>query len=86
MCFYNVGSTTRVCNTPDTTWIQDDFDYLLSDTVGELLGEGCSNPFSKFYTKKQVFNDNNVRIRQTCCFSYEAEKKKMCKTCPKLYK
>ncbi|WP_332692693.1 siderophore-iron reductase FhuF [Halalkalibacter lacteus] len=63
--------------------IKDDFHYLLYNAEGSLFGKYQRNPMTKFFHDKIMMDGSVVRLRRTCCFSYEAETKKMCKTCPK---
>ncbi|ANU09525.1 hypothetical protein BBH88_03990 [Planococcus antarcticus DSM 14505] len=62
-----------------------DFEFILNELPSSAFGERV-NPLQKFYKKKTVATGENetVRIRQTCCFSYETEGDKgYCKNCPK---
>jgi siderophore-iron reductase FhuF len=63
--------------------IKDDFQFLLYNAEGSLFGEYQRNPITKFFHDKVKMEGSVVRIRRTCCFSYEAETRIMCKTCPK---
>ncbi|MFC0470376.1 siderophore-iron reductase FhuF [Halalkalibacter kiskunsagensis] len=63
--------------------IKDDFHYLLYNADSSLFGNYNRNPITKFFHDKQMMDGSMVRKRRTCCFSYESETRKMCKTCPK---
>ncbi len=56
----------------------DDFRYLLFEAKGPLFGRYKLNPLQKYYSEKT----EEVRIRNTCCFSYQLPAGKRCKTCP----
>lgn len=58
--------------------VLSDFRYLLFEAEGSLFGRYNGNPLQKFYTEKL----NGVRMRKTCCFSYQLQARKRCKTCP----
>jgi len=62
----------------------DDFTFLLFEGEGPLFGACNLNPLQRFYGGKpnMVKWDNEVRIRNTCCFSYQLQAGKRCKTCP----
>lgn len=62
-----------------------DFDFLLTGLPAAVFGERA-NPLQKFYKEKTKASaeDEAIRIRQTCCFSYETGNGKgYCATCPK---
>jgi ferric iron reductase protein FhuF len=65
--------------------IRSDFQYILKEGKGHLFGTYPQNPFLR-YDQPEQFNekdDQEVRIRKTCCFAYlTAMKGKHCKTCP----
>jgi len=62
----------------------DDFHYLIVEASGQLFGDYKENPLQKFYVKKTYLEDQDVeiRIRKTCCFSYQTAEGTRCKTCP----
>ncbi|WP_223591978.1 siderophore-iron reductase FhuF [Neobacillus bataviensis] len=61
--------------------VQSDFRYLLFEAEGSLFGRYKGNPLQKYYTEKI----EDVRMRKTCCFSYQLSAGKRCKTCPCTY-
>ncbi|MBU8908912.1 siderophore-iron reductase FhuF [Desertibacillus haloalkaliphilus] len=63
--------------------LKEDFSYLLNDAEGSLFGNYNRNPLTRFYHEKTLVEGKEIRIRKTCCFSYQAESRKMCYTCPK---
>lgn len=64
--------------------IKDDFHFILFKAEGSLFGDYQKNPLTKFYHQKSLINGESVRVRKTCCFSFELDKEgTMCKTCPK---
>ncbi|MGG1676908.1 siderophore-iron reductase FhuF [Neobacillus sp. NRS-1170] len=58
--------------------VQSDFRYLIFEAEGALFGRYKGNPLQKYYAEKI----DNVRMRKTCCFSYQLAAGKRCKTCP----
>ncbi|WP_180953718.1 (2Fe-2S)-binding protein [Bacillus sp. T33-2] len=70
----------------DDSQIADDFDYIVNSAPGKLFGNYNSNPLKKFNSKEVYVEAHKefVRIRKTCCFSYQlGEKQTYCKTCPR---
>lgn len=64
--------------------IKDDFHFILFKAEGTLFGDYQNNPLTKFYHQKSLINGEAVRVRKTCCFSFELDKEAtMCKTCPR---
>jgi len=63
---------------------KDDFRYLILEAEGQIFGAYNLNPLQKFFTEKMYLKerDEEVRIRKTCCFSYQLPAGKRCKTCP----
>jgi ferric iron reductase protein FhuF len=55
-----------------------DFRFLINEAEGNLFGRYNLNPIQKYYSEK---NQDEVRIRKTCCFTYQLGSKR-CKTCP----
>ncbi|MEH7418921.1 IucA/IucC family C-terminal-domain containing protein [Neobacillus drentensis] len=64
--------------------VLEDFTYLLFEGEGPLFGAYNQNPLQRYYGDKtnMVKWNNEVRIRNTCCFSYQLQAGKRCKTCP----
>ncbi|CAM3997104.1 IucA/IucC family C-terminal-domain containing protein [Mesobacillus zeae] len=63
--------------------IQSDFDYIVNLAPGSLFGKCSRNPLKN--SKPVLSKDLNetVRIRKSCCFSYQlGEKQTYCKICP----
>ncbi|MBB6446170.1 IucA/IucC family C-terminal-domain containing protein [Bacillus benzoevorans] len=61
---------------------KEDFAYLISEVPGNIFGYEQENPIHLFYHNGR--NEQNVRVRTTCCFSYALEgSNKRCKTCPR---
>ncbi|MCJ8008182.1 (2Fe-2S)-binding protein [Lederbergia wuyishanensis] len=62
----------------------DDFHYLIVEASGQLFGDYKENPLQKFYVEKTYLEDQDeeLRIRKTCCFSYQTAEGTRCKTCP----
>jgi ferric iron reductase protein FhuF len=63
----------------------EDFRFLIIEAEGNLFGHYKHNPLQKYYTEKRFIDSvqEEVRIRKTCCFTYQLESKpKRCKTCP----
>jgi len=63
---------------------KDDFRYLILEAEGQLFGRYNRNPLQKYFVEKTYLEDRGeeVRIRKTCCFSYQLPTGKRCKTCP----
>lgn len=57
----------------------EDFHFLMFEAEGELFGPLKRNPFQKYFSEKNV---EGIRIRKTCCYSYQLPPGKRCKTCP----
>ncbi|MBO0958956.1 siderophore-iron reductase FhuF [Neobacillus sp. MM2021_6] len=64
--------------------VRDDFRYLLLEAEGQLFGDYHLNPLHKYFTEKTYVEerDEEIRIRKTCCFTYQLPAGKRCKTCP----
>jgi siderophore-iron reductase FhuF len=62
----------------------EDFRYLISEAEGLLFGRCNLNPLQKYFAEKTYLEvwDSEVRIRKTCCFTYQLPAGKQCKTCP----
>jgi ferric iron reductase protein FhuF len=58
--------------------VLSDFRFLINEAEGNLFGRYNLNPIQKYYSEK---NQDEVRIRKTCCFTYQLGSKR-CKTCP----
>jgi ferric iron reductase protein FhuF len=62
-----------------------DLDFLINQAPGDIFG-GCNqNPLVRNYTVPVFIKEtgDGVRIRKTCCFSYELDNNpKRCNTCP----
>ncbi|MEH7076335.1 IucA/IucC family C-terminal-domain containing protein [Neobacillus drentensis] len=63
---------------------EEDFRYLISEAKGKLFGCYNINPLPKYFTEKTYLEewDTGVRVRKTCCFTYQMPAGKRCKTCP----
>ncbi|MEH7118576.1 siderophore-iron reductase FhuF [Neobacillus vireti] len=72
---------TELKNSKLTNGVED-FTYLLFEAEGPLFGAYNLNPLHRYYKINVVEWDNEVRIRNTCCFSYQLRAGKRCKTCP----
>lgn len=59
--------------------VQSDFRFLIMEAEGNLFGSYHLNPIQKYYSEKN--NQDEIRIRKTCCFTYQLGSKR-CKTCP----
>ncbi|WP_144554689.1 IucA/IucC family C-terminal-domain containing protein [Bacillus sp. X1(2014)] len=61
-----------------------DFRYLISEAEGMLFGRYNLNPLPKYFAEKTYLQewDAEVRVRKTCCFTYQLPAGKRCKTCP----
>lgn len=79
--FWLYESELKDCENNNLT---DDFRYLLFDAEGATFGDYNLNPLQKYYAEKTYIEEYNeaVRIRKTCCFSYQLPAGKRCKTCP----
>ncbi|MGG3563676.1 siderophore-iron reductase FhuF [Neobacillus rhizosphaerae] len=64
--------------------VADDFRYLLLEAEGSLFGQYNLNPLQRYYAEKTYVEerDEEIRIRKTCCFSYQLPAGKRCKICP----
>ncbi|NHC39309.1 siderophore-iron reductase FhuF [Bacillus sp. MM2020_1] len=62
----------------------EDFHYLISEAQGSLFGSYNLNPLQKYFAEKTYLEecDAEVRVRKTCCFTYQLPADKRCKTCP----
>jgi ferric iron reductase protein FhuF len=69
----------------DDLQLRDDFDYIVNRSAGSHFGPYQRNPLHRYYKEPVYLQelDQEVRIRTTCCFSYQlGEKRTYCKTCP----
>jgi siderophore-iron reductase FhuF len=64
--------------------VAGDFRYLISEAGGKLFGRYNLNPLQKYFAEKTYLEewDAEVRVRKTCCFTYQLPAGKRCKTCP----
>lgn len=64
--------------------VAEDFRYLISEAEGKLFGRYDLNPLQKYFAEKTYLKewDAEVRVRKTCCFTYQLPAGKRCKTCP----
>lgn len=64
--------------------IEKDFRYLVLEAEGPLFGRYNLNPLHKYFGEKTYLEEweEEIRIRKTCCFSYQLPAGKRCKTCP----
>lgn len=64
--------------------VANDFDYLIFEAEGQLFGRYNVNPLQKYFGEKTYMKEWNqqIRIRKTCCFTYQLPAGKRCKTCP----
>jgi len=62
----------------------EDFRYFISEAEGSLFGRYKLNPMQKYFAEKTYLEewDTEVRVRKTCCFTYQLPAGKRCKTCP----
>ncbi|PFP30061.1 hypothetical protein COJ96_07670 [Bacillus sp. AFS073361] len=62
----------------------EDFRYLISEAEGKLFGRYNLNPLPKYFAEKTYLEewDTEVRVRKTCCLTYQLPAGKRCKTCP----
>lgn len=64
---------------------QDDFQYIVKDSPGSMFGPYNRNPLDRYNGEPTFLEELHefVRIRKTCCFTYQlGEKRTYCKTCP----
>ncbi|WP_342432883.1 siderophore-iron reductase FhuF [Neobacillus sp. FSL H8-0543] len=71
----------------DNPYVKSDFHYLFSEAEGELFGRYHNNPLQKYQSEKKYLEEfqEEIRVRKTCCFSYQLPSSKRCKTCPCTY-
>lgn len=64
--------------------VVNDFHYLILEAEGQLFGRYNCNPLQKYFGEKTYLekSDDEIRVRKTCCFSYQLPAGKRCKTCP----
>ncbi|CAH2714428.1 hypothetical protein BACCIP111895_01591 [Neobacillus rhizosphaerae] len=64
--------------------VASDFHYLIFEAEGQVFGRYNENPLQKYYGEKTYVKerDAELRVRKTCCFSYQLPAGKRCKTCP----
>jgi siderophore-iron reductase FhuF len=64
--------------------VAEDFRYLISEAEGQLFGRYNLNPLQKYFAEKTYLEewDSEIRLRKTCCFTYQLPAGKRCKTCP----
>jgi siderophore-iron reductase FhuF len=62
----------------------EDFHSLISEAEGKLFGHYNLNPLQEYFAEKTYLEewDAEVRVRKTCCFTYQLPAGKRCKTCP----
>ncbi|WP_413307423.1 siderophore-iron reductase FhuF [Bacillus sp. 1P10SD] len=67
--------------------VADDFRYLLLEAEGSLFGQYNLNPLQRYYSEKTYVeeSDEQIRLRKTCCYSYQLPAGKRCKVCPCTY-
>ncbi|MEH7307636.1 siderophore-iron reductase FhuF [Neobacillus drentensis] len=67
--------------------IAADFRFLILEAAGPLFGRYDLNPLQKYFVGKTYLKewDTEVRVRKTCCFTYQLPAGKRCKTCPCTY-
>ncbi|QIZ10489.1 siderophore-iron reductase FhuF [Priestia megaterium] len=68
----------------DYDQVAEDFRYLILEAEGKLFGGYNLNPLQKYFAEKTYLEewDAEVRVRKTCCFTYQLPAGKRCKTCP----
>jgi ferric iron reductase protein FhuF len=68
----------------DNPFAKDDFHYLFSEAEGKLFGSYHNNPLQKYHSEKKYLEEfqEEIRVRKTCCFTYQLPSSKRCKTCP----
>jgi siderophore-iron reductase FhuF len=68
----------------DYDYAAEDFRCLISEAEGKLFGRYNVNPLQKYFNEKTYLEewDAEVRVRKTCCFTYQLPAGKRCKTCP----
>lgn len=59
---------------------KDDYQFLFLKAKGNLFGCANGNPLQMYVTVKD--KDSGIRMRKTCCFSYQLPAGKRCRTCP----
>ncbi|MEH7109208.1 siderophore-iron reductase FhuF [Bacillus sp. JJ1764] len=59
---------------------KDDYQFLFLTAKGNLFGCANGNPLQRYVTVKD--KDSGIRMRKTCCFSYQLPAGKRCRTCP----
>ncbi|MDF2854900.1 MAG: hypothetical protein K0Q87_751 [Neobacillus sp.] len=71
----------------ENPFVKSDFHFLFSEAKGELFGRYHNNPLQKYQSEKKYLEEfqEEVRVRKTCCFSYQLPNSKRCKTCPCTY-
>jgi siderophore-iron reductase FhuF len=64
--------------------VAEDFRYLLQEAEGSLFGQYNLNPLQRYYAEKTYVEemDEEIRLRKTCCYSYQLPAGKRCKVCP----
>jgi siderophore-iron reductase FhuF len=64
--------------------VAGDFRYLILDAEGQLFGRYNLNPLQKYFAEKTYLEewDAEVRVRKTCCLTYQLPAGKRCKSCP----
>lgn len=68
----------------DYDQVAEDFRYIILEAEGKLFGGYNLNPLQKYFAEKTYLEewDAEVRVRKTCCFTYQLPAGKRCKTCP----
>ncbi|MED4225369.1 siderophore-iron reductase FhuF [Neobacillus cucumis] len=64
--------------------VNGDFTYLLFGAEGSIFGTYSLNPLQRYFgdPANMINYNNEVRMRSTCCFSYQLKARNRCKTCP----
>lgn len=63
---------------------KEDFQYILFQAPGSLFGGNNENPLKSYYNEGVYIEEykKEVRLRNTCCYSYLTKSKKRCTSCP----
>lgn len=65
--------------------VYDDYDYIFNQAPGNVFGPYERNPLQRYKTDPVYLSELNesIRIRKTCCFTYQlGAKRTYCTTCP----
>jgi ferric iron reductase protein FhuF len=63
----------------------EDYDYIVNQAPGKLFGPYERNPLERFAAEPVYLSElkESIRIRKTCCFTYQlGAKRTYCNTCP----